>query len=148
MSFCCRFKFLLMKCKVKKHFPIIIIRMFCPRAVPSLQAQESRLQFCWRQVFHLKLRSEDCSFTRDWMDAVAFCCFPNPTLSFASEQTLKDLKRSQGYQRGDESGFGQLYPSDFTEIRQGGLNISSIRVFDKITDPEIPITLRPRIQYT
>ena len=27
------------------------------------------------------------------------------------------------------------------------LNISSIRVFDQVRDPEIPITLRPRIVY-
>ena len=34
-------------------------------------------------------------------------CFLHPTLSLASEQTLKDLKKSQGHQReGEESGFG------------------------------------------
>ena len=39
--------------------------------------------------------------------AVASRCFPHSTFSLASEQTLKDLKRSQGHQRGDEeSGFG------------------------------------------
>ena len=38
-----------------------------------------------------------------------------PTLSLASEQTLKYLKRSQGHQRGgEESGFGQLGPQKFT----------------------------------
>ena len=31
------------------------------------------------------------------MGAIALCCFPHPTLSLASEQTLKDLKRSQGH---------------------------------------------------
>ena len=38
---------------------------FCRRAGPSLQAQEPRLQFCRRQVFHRKLRNQGCSFTRD-----------------------------------------------------------------------------------
>ena len=44
---------------------IIIIRVFCPRAGPSLQAQELRLQFCRRQVFNRKLRKQSCSFTWD-----------------------------------------------------------------------------------
>ena len=74
--------------------------MFCPRAEPSLQAQGPRLQFCRRQVFHRKLRDQGCSFTRDWIRTVASRCFPRPTLSLASEQTLKDLKRSQGHQCG------------------------------------------------
>ena len=84
---------------------IIIIRVFCPRASPSLQAWEPRLQFCRRQIFHRKLRNQGCSFTRDWINAVATRCFLHPTLSLASEQTLKDLERSQGHQcEGEESG--------------------------------------------
>ena len=81
------------------------------------------------------------------MGAVASYCFPHPTLSLASEKDLKDLKISQGLQRGGEqSGFGYLVPLDFTEINHmQGLNISFIRVFDEIRDPEIPITLRPQI---
>ena len=80
---------------------------FCPKAGPSLQAEKPTLQFCRRQVFHRKLRNQGSSFTRDLIGAVASRCFPNTTLSLASEQTLKDLKRSQGHQRGDEeSGFG------------------------------------------
>ena len=70
--------------------------------------------------------------------------FPHPTLSLASEQT-KYLKISHGPQRGDEeNGFGELGPPDFTEIHHRG-NISSIRAFDQIRDPEIPITFRPPI---
>ena len=86
----------------------IITRMFCPRAGPSLLAQEPRLQFCRRQVFHCKLRNQGCSFNRDWIGAVASHCFPHPTISSASGQTLKYLKKkSQGHQRGgEESGFG------------------------------------------
>ena len=61
---------------------IIIIRVFCPRAGLSLDAQASRLQFCptaglsmeaqapsfqfcQRQVFNRELRNLGCSFTRD-----------------------------------------------------------------------------------
>ena len=55
-----------------------------------------------RQVFHRKLRNQGCSFTRDLIGAVASRCFLHLTLSLASQQTLKDLKRSQGHQRGGE----------------------------------------------
>ena len=44
---------------------IIIIRVFCPRAGPSLQGQEPRLQFRPKQAFYRKLRDQECSFTRD-----------------------------------------------------------------------------------
>ena len=54
------------------------------------------VQFCRMQVFHRKLRNQGCSFTRDWIGAVASCCFPHPTLSLASEQTLQDLKDPKG----------------------------------------------------
>ena len=118
----------------------IIIRVFCPRAGPTLQEKEPRLQFCWRQVFHRRLRNQCCSFTRDLIGVIASRCFPHPTLSLASEQTLKDLKRSQGHQLGDERLTG---PSGLHWNSPQGLNISSIRVFDQIRDPEIPITLRP-----
>ena len=74
----------------------IIIRVFCPNAGPSLQAEKPRLQFCRRQVFHRKLRNQGCNLTRDLIRALASRCFPHPTLSLASEQTLKDLKSSQG----------------------------------------------------
>ena len=48
---------------------------------------------------------------------VASRFFPHPTLSLASEQTLKDLERPEKPQRGgEESGFGKLGPPDFTEI--------------------------------
>ena len=80
--------------------------VFCPKAGPSLQAEKPRLQFCRRQVFQRKLRNQGWSFTRNLIFAVASRCYPHLTLSLASEQTLKDLKRYQGHQRGDEeSGF-------------------------------------------
>ena len=79
----------------------------CPKAGPPLQVEKPRLQFCRRQVFHRKLRNQGCSFTRDLIGVVAPRCFLHPTLYLASVQVLKDLKRSQGHQRGgEESGFG------------------------------------------
>ena len=95
--------------------------VFSPRAGPSLPQQEPRLQFCRRQIFHRKLRNQGCSFTRDWIGALASGSFPHLTLSLTSQQTLKDLKRSQRHQRGcEECGFGQLGPPDFTEIQHRG----------------------------
>ena len=117
---------------------IYISSVFFSKAGPSLQAEKPRLQFCRRQVFHRKLKNQGCRFTRDLIGAVASRCFPHPTLSLASEQTLKDLRRSQVHQRGGEgSGFGYLGPPLHRNSPQG-LNISSIRVFDQIRDPEIP----------
>ena len=72
------------------------MRVFCPKASPSLQAEKPRLQFCRRQVFHRKLRNQGCSFTRDLIGAEASRCFPHPTLYLASEQILKDLKDPRG----------------------------------------------------
>ena len=75
-----------------------------------------------RQVLNSTLGKQDCSFTRWWTGAAASRCFPHPTLPLASEQTLKDLKRSQGHQRGgQESGFGWLGPPDVTEMHHRGL---------------------------
>ena len=113
-----------------------------------------------RQVLHCKRRNlgcssaegrssttnsenQDCSFTRDLIGSTASRCFPHPTLSLASEQTLKDLKRSQGHQRGEWIWLAG--PSGFHRNSPQRLNISSIRVFDQIRDPEIPINLRPHI---
>ena len=70
--------------------------MFCPKTGPSLQAEKPRLKICRRQAFHNKLRNQGCSFTRDLIGSVASRCFPHPTLSFPSEQTLKDLESPRG----------------------------------------------------
>ena len=76
------------------HYQCFAQRQILPD--PSLQAEKPRTQFCRRQVFHRKLRNQGCSFTRDLISAVASRCFPHPTLSLASEQILKVLKRSRG----------------------------------------------------
>ena len=125
---------------------IIIIRMFYPRAGPSLQAQETRLQFFRRQVFNRKLGNQGCSFTRDWIGAVAPRCFPHLTLSLASEQTLKDLKRSQGHQRGGEDvDLAKWALRTSPKFTTGVKYHFHHRIFDQVRDPEIPITLRPTI---
>ena len=70
--------------------------VFCPRAGPSLQTQAPRLQFCPKAGLPLQTREPRLQFHKGSTGAVASRCFPHPTLSLASEQTLKDLKRSQG----------------------------------------------------
>ena len=119
----------------------IIIMSVHPRAGPSLQAQEPRLQFCRRQVFHHKLRNQGCSFTRDWIGAVASHCFLHPTLSLASEQTLKDLKISGAptWRWGE-----WISPTGPSGLHRNSPQELNIRVFDQIRDLEIPITLRPQ----
>ena len=86
---------------------LILLISVLPKGRSFTASAGTMLQFCRGQVFHHKLKNQRCSFMRDWIDAVASRCFPHPTISLASEQTLKDLKRFQGDQRGgEESGFG------------------------------------------
>ena len=75
------------------------------------------------QVFHFKRRNQGSSSAQSRSSttnsgtkvavllgingSLASRCFPHPTLCLASEQTLKDQKRSQVHQLGgEESGFG------------------------------------------
>ena len=86
------------------------------------QTQEPRLQFY-----------------QEWIGAVHSHCFLHPTLTLASEQTLKPEKTSGAPMWGEwiwltgSSGLHQNSPQ--------GFNISSIRVFDQIRDSEIPVIL-------
>ena len=121
--------------------------VFCPRAGPSLQTQAPRLQFCPQAGLPLQTQEPRLQFYQGRIGAVASPCFPHPTLSLASEQTLKDLKRSQGHQRRGDEWIWLTGPSGLHRNSPQGLNITSIRVFDQIRDPEIPVTLRPRIIY-
>ena len=94
---------------------IIIIRVFCLRAGLSLQTQAPRLQFHPKAGLPPQTQERRLQFYKGWIGAVAFCCSLYSTLSLAYEQTLKDMKRSQGHVCGSkESGFGQLGPLDFT----------------------------------
>ena len=92
-----------------------------------------------RQVFHCKLRNLGCCFTRNEQVRQLPISFRTPSL--ASEQTLKDLKR------GGEEWIWLTGSSGLHRNSPQGLNISSIRVFDQIRDPQILITLRPRFFY-
>ena len=114
---------------------IIIIWVFCPRADPSLQAQELRLQFCRRQVFYRELRNQGCSFTR----CGSFPLLPAPHSLFS---IWTNLKRSEKIPGALTWKWGEWIwltsPSGLHRSSQHGLNISSIRVFDQIGDPNHP----------
>ena len=83
--------------------------VFCPRAGPSLQAQEPRLQFCRRQVFHRKLRNHGCNFTKDCM--YVYLRF------FRAPQHLRSLVPLMN----DDDNDGQMIFGDL-----GGLNFPDI----------------------
>ena len=67
------------------HIYIIIIRVFCPKAGSSLKAEKPRLQFCRRQVFHCKLRNQECSFTK----------IPSKTAALVTELAVEDLPSAE-----------------------------------------------------
>ena len=103
------------------------ISVFCPRVGLSLQAQEPRLQFCRRRIFHCTLGNQGCSFTRDWIGMVASHCFPHPILSLASEQTLKDRKKIPEATAWRWGKWNWLTGPTGLHRNSQGLNISSIR---------------------
>ena len=114
------------------------ISVFSPRAAPSPLAQEPRLQLCRRQVFHRKLGNQGCSFTR-------LCRCGNFPLLSAPHSLLSiwtDFKRSEKIPGTLKWRWGEWIcltePSGLHRNSPQVLNISSIRVFGQIRDPEIP----------
>ena len=91
-----------------------------------------------RHVFHCKLRNLGCSFLG--MNR----CGSFPLLSAPSLFSIwTNIKRSEKIPGAPTRRWGEWNwltgPSGLhTEIHHEGLNISSIRIFDQIRDPEIP----------
>ena len=69
---------------------------FCPKAGVPLQTQEPRLQFCTKAGLPLQTQEPRLQIYQGRIGAVASRFFPHPTLSSASEQTLKDLQDPRG----------------------------------------------------
>ena len=106
-------------------------------------------------ILHCKRRNQGCSSAEGrsstansgskaavLLGAVASRCFSHPTLSLASEQTLKGLKRSQWPQRGgkeDSANWVHRTSPKFTT----GVKYQFHQGF--WPDPDIPITLRHHI---
>ena len=111
------------------------------------------------QVFHCKLKHQGCSYsqrssTSNVGTKVAVLlginrCGSFPLLSpphspFSIWTDLKrSVKRSQGHHRGGEESGVANWALRLHRNSPQGLNISSIRVFDQIRDPEIPKTICP-----
>ena len=124
--------------------------VFCPRAGPSLQEQEPTLQFCRRQVFQCKHRKQGCNSTTVSVVLLGINgCGSIPLLSALHSlfSIWTDLKRSEKIPGAPTWRWGEWIwltgPSRLNRNSSEGLYISSIRVFDHIRDPEIPIILRP-----
>ena len=112
-----------------------IIRVFCSRAGPSLQAQDPRLHP------HCKLRNQATFY--QWLNMCS--SFPLLSTSHFLFSIWTDVKRSEKIPGAPIWRWGEWIwltgPSGLHQNSPQGLNISSIRVFNQIRDPEIPIIL-------
>ena len=108
--------------------------MFFPREGPSLQTQAPRLKYCPKAGLPLQTQEARVQFYEGWKGAVASRGF---------------LQRSEKIPGAATRRWGELIwltrPSGLHRNSPQGLNISPIRVFGQIRDPEIPITHRPHI---
>ena len=77
--------------------------------------------------------------------------FPLPSAPHSLFSMWTNLKRSEKIPEAPRRRWGEWIwltgPSGLHRNSPQGLNISCIRVFDQIRDPEIPITLRPLLLY-
>ena len=120
---------------------IIIIRVFCPRSGPSLQAQEPRLQFCQRQVFHRK-QEPRLQFYQGLNRCGSFPFLSAPHSLFSIWTKLRRSEEIPGASTWRWWEWIWLTgPSGLHRNSPQGLNITSMNVFDQIRYPEIPVTL-------
>ena len=112
---------------------IIIIRMFCPIAGLSLEMKEPMFQFCPKVDLPLQTQDPRWSFTS----------FPLLSAPHSLFSIWTHLKRSEKIPGAPTWRWGEWIwltgPSGLHRNSPQGLNISFIRVFDQIRDPEIPI---------
>ena len=100
-----------------------------------------------RQVFHCKLKNLGCSLL-GMNGCGSFPLLSAPPSLFS---IWTNLRRSEKIPGAPTSRWGEWIwltgPSSLHRNSPQVLNISSIRVFDQIREPEIRITLRPRFHY-
>ena len=129
-------------CVMRHHYCITYTQslhasssLFCPRAGPSLQTQAPRLQFCPKAGLPLQTQESRLQFYYGWIGAVASRCFPYPTLSLSLFIIWTILKRSEkiagALMRRRGEWIWLTGPSGLHRNSPQGLNISSIRVFDR-----------------
>ena len=125
-------------------YPGIIIIVFCPRAGLSLLTQVLRLQFCPKAGLSTANSGTKVAILLGMNRCGSFLLLSAPHSLFS---IWTDLKRSEKISGTQTWRWGEWIwlngPSGFHRNSPQGLNISSIRGFEQITDPEIPITLAP-----
>ena len=130
-------------CRVKVN-----IRVFCQRAGPPLQTQAPRLQFCPKAGLPPQTRGTRIAVLLRMNRCGGFLLLSTPHSLFS---IWTDLKRTEKIPGAPSWGWWEWIwltgPFELHRNSPQGLNISSIRVFDQIRDPKIPITLRPRYKY-
>ena len=118
--------------------------VFCPRAGSSLQAAVLP-----KAYLPLQTQEPMLQFYQGLNRCGSFPLLSAPHSLFS---IWTDLKRSEKIPRAPTWRWGDWIwltgPSGLHRYSPQGLNINSIRVFDWIRDPEIPITLRPVKQLT
>ena len=103
--------------------------------------QETRLHFCPKASLLPQTQEPRLQFYQGWTGEVASRCFLHPTLSIWTD--LKTSEKIPGAPTRRWLDWIWLTGSSRRHRNSPqGLNISCIRVFDQIRDPEIPITLR------
>ena len=122
------------------HFGyIIIMRVFYPSAGTFLQTQEPRPQYCLKPGLPLQTQEPRLQFYYGWMDR----CGSFPLLSAPHSLFSIWTKRSERIPGAPTRRGGEWIwltaPSGLHRNSPPRLNIRSIRVFDQIRDPEIPI---------
>ena len=120
-------------CQNKKIYSLYIFISVCPRAGPSLQTQAPRLQFCPKTDLPLQTQEPRCD---------SFPLLSAPHSLFSIWTNLRRSEKIPGAPTRRRGVWIWLTgPSGLHRNSAQGLNICSIRVFDQIRDPEIPIAL-------
>ena len=120
--------------------------VFCPRAGPSLQTQAPRLQLCPKAGIPLQTQEPRLQVLLGMNRCGSFPFLSAPHSLFS---IWTNVKRSEKIPGAPTRRWGEWIwltePSGLYRNLPQGLNISCIRVFDQIRDPEMPINLHPLI---
>ena len=120
--------------------------MLCPRAGPSLQAQELRMQVCPKAGLPPQTQEPRLQFYQGLNRCASFPLLSALHFLFS---IWTDIKRSVKIAVAPTWRWGEWIwltgPSKLHRNSLQGLDTSSIRVFDQIRIPEVPITLCPSI---
>ena len=129
-------------------YTIITVRVFCPRAGPSLKIKAPKPQFYSKAGLPPPNSGTNGAVLLGTNRCGSFRLLSAPHSLFS---IWTDLKRSEKLPVPPAWRWGEWIwltgPSGLHRNSPQGLNISSIKVFDQIRNPEIPITLSPQFLY-